>query len=187
MKALQKIVKLIDPTATIQAAGTGTIYITFVSGKRVRIADHEPNFGAPRNFDYLEVYVKDVEGHKISLTSNIERILDYLNIEANSEVMNIIFSESEKERALADLKLKNQKSVQSVQEDYQQQLSDRLISISKNLSKSEINTILDEAETYAALGANGDKRRKRRVSFVRSELEKRGLPVVSAAELEAIK
>ena len=64
----------------IHTAGTGTIYV-YHNGLKVRISDHERNYGAPNRGVDKCFYTQDACGTKFDIYNIVEQVAEYLNIE----------------------------------------------------------------------------------------------------------
>jgi hypothetical protein len=161
------------PNVDVTEAGTGTIYITNKNtNKRVRVSDHEPNFGAPRSTEYTEIYTKDVSGKEINKPHEIiEKVSEVLSTPIESDLKAYV-KESNKQQVELN---KKAEQVKTENEAYQQDLAKKKESqipfIEKNIN--ELNKIKDEAIAYGDEGSDSSKRNKRRRNYFKNAVKEK--------------
>ena len=168
MATITELLKKIDGV-TIKEAGTGTVYV-YYGDKRVRIADHEPNFNAPNRGVDKCFYTKDACNTKADIYTVVEEVAEYLGIEIKGVLKGMItkhFNEVAVESVeLAKIVAENKAYRQSVTARHNEELSKLTALVSEN--KVAIEQMIADAEAYGNLGSNGAKRRNRTKSFFAS-------------------
>lgn len=148
-------------------AGTGTIYV-YHNGLKVRISDHEPNYGAPNRSNDKCFYLQDACGTKNDIYDVVEQVAEYLEIEIKGALKGMFtkrFNEQMKRFEELQKHQAEQKKAQAKFEAEKEHATNKLKAvISEN--KEEVAKILEEAEAYGDLASNGKKRRERTRKFL---------------------
>lgn len=172
-----KLLKSLDRRLKVNQAGTGTIYITF-DDKKIRISNHEPNESMRRfrGEADLEIYTHDVVGKEINSKYDvIEKVSSFYNIEIPRGIKSAITRHKNAKYKEAIRIAEVQKSQKIFNDEVQEKLKifhKKIKSLVRGREK-ELKKLLDEADKYGDLGSNGDKRRKRRVSYFKREFKNR--------------
>jgi len=164
----------------VTAAATGTIYVYSDDDIMIRIGNHEPNFSAPRRQADYEIYTHNIEGKEVNNKFQVVfKVCEILEIAVPAEITEEYSIYLEEQKEFADIAEKGRMKATEVmlQGIENRKLKGELFGqdITDFIQGKEdvIKEIVILAEAYAAEGSNGDKRRKRRRSFFKQELEKR--------------
>jgi len=170
---MQKLIKSLNKKVSARYAGTGTLYVEF-QGKKIRIGNHEPNeaMRRQRGIADLELYTHDIVGKEINSKYDIvEKVAGFLNLEITGSTKAAITrfrnKEFKKQKRLIEIQRKNK----SEMDDIQKKIKDfhsKIRKLTKGKEK-ELKQLFIEADKYGDLGASGQKRRKRRVSYFKKE------------------
>ena len=169
MQTLEQLIEKLDGVR-VQTAGTGTIYV-YHKGLKVRVADHEPNYGAPNRGNDKCFYTQDMCGKKFDIYDVVSDIADYLEIEIRGTLKGMMTKHLKVQAQLAEMAEKAKREYEAYMQQYNEQRAiemAKLEVIVKN-NKNEIDDIIARAEAYGNLGSNGDKRRKRTKNFFKNE------------------
>ena len=181
MATIEQLLKKLEGVK-VHTAGTGSIYV-YYKEKKIRIADHEPNYNAPNRSNDKCFYLQDACGTKNDIYDVVEQVAEYLNIEIKGSLKGMFtkrFNEQMKRFEELQKYQAEQKKAQAKYEAEKEHATNKLKAvISEN--KEEVAKILEEAEDYGDLASNGDKRRKRtKKYFKRVFVEKFGFdPIFS--------
>lgn len=181
MATIEQLLKKLEGVK-VHTAGTGSIYV-YYKEKKIRIADHEPNYGAPNRSNDKCFYLQDACGTKNDIYDIVEQVAEYLNIEIKGVLKGMFtkrFNEQMKRFEELQKHQAEQKKAQAKFEAEKEHASNKLKAvISEN--KEEVAKMLEEAESYGNLASNGKKRRERtRKFFQRAFNEKFGFsPIFS--------
>lgn len=186
---MENLIKTLDKRVTARYAGTGTLYVEF-QGKKIRISDHEPNHAMRRirGEADLELYTHDLVGKEINTKYDIvEKVADFLNLEIKGATKAAITrfrnKEIEKNKMLIEWQRKHKAEMAEIQKKIKE-FHSKIRQLTKG-KEEEIKQLFFEAEKYGDLGANGDKRRKRRVSYFKREFKNRFGIEATPADVEA--
>lgn len=161
MATIEQLLKKLEGVK-VHTAGTGSIYV-YYKEKKIRIADHEPNYNAPNRSNDKCFYLQDACGTKNDIYDVVEQVAEYLNIEIKGSLKGMFtkrFNEQMKRFEELQKYQAEQKKAQAKFEAEKDHATNKLKAvISEN--KEEVAKILEEAEAYGDLASNGDKRRKR--------------------------
>lgn len=181
MATIEQLLKKLEGVK-VHTAGTGSIYV-YYKEKKIRIADHEPNYGAPNRSNDKCFYLKDACGTKNDIYDVVEQVAEYLEIEIKGTLKGMFtkrFNEQMKRFEELQKRQAAQRQAQAKIEAEKEHTTNNLKAvISEN--KEEVAKILEEAEAYGDLASNGKKRRERtRKYFKRVFVERFGFgPVFS--------
>ena len=176
-ESMEKLIESLDKKVSVKCAATGTLYVEF-QGKKIRISDHEPNYAMRglRGEADLELYTHDLVGKEINSKYDIvEKVADFLNLEITGATKAAITrfrnKEIEKTRQLIEWQRKHKAEMAEIQKKIKE-FHSKIRQLTKGKEK-EIKQLFFEAEKYGDLGSNGDRRRKRRVSYFKREFKNR--------------
>lgn len=181
MATIEQLLKKLEGVK-VHTAGTGSIYV-YYKEKKLRIADHEPNYGAPNRSNDKCFYLKDACNKQYDIYDVVEQVAEYLEIEIKGTLKGMFTKRfNEQMKAFEELQMHQaaQRQAQAKFEAEKEHATNKLKAvISEN--KEEVAKILEEAEDYGDLASNGDKRRKRtKKYFKRVFVEKFGFdPIFS--------
>lgn len=181
MTTIEQLLKKLEGVK-VHTAGTGSIYV-YYKEKKIRIADHEPNYNAPNRSNDKCFYLQDACGTKNDIYDVVEQVTEYLNIEIKGALKGMFtkhFNEQMKRFEELQKYQAEQKKAQAKFEAEKEHATNKLKAvISEN--KEEVAKMLNEAEEHGNLASNGKKRReKTRKYFKRVFVEKFGFePVFS--------
>lgn len=156
-------------------ASTETIYVTY-DGKKVRISDHEPNFGAERlrGRPDLEIYTHDIVGKQIKGVDDVVvELAEYFNVDIPPELkknLDRITGRRIQEQNLRRTLREETRRTQAILADKRKVHYNRILQAIHNKS-SIIDRIHKGAEEYGAQGSSR-KRNKRENSYFKREFEK---------------
>lgn len=174
---MEKLLKSLHPRISVKKAGTGTIYVNF-NGKKIRVADHEPNEAAKRirgKADF-EIYTHDLVGKEINSKYDVvEKVAKFLKLEIKGTTKAAITRynnrELKKAKEIAKIKAKNDaefSDLKTLQRKFYAQI--RKVVKGKEV---ELKKLLEESQAYGDLGSNGAKRRKRKTSYFKQNFKLR--------------
>ena len=146
------LIKKLWKNARIQEAATGTIYAE-LDGKKIRIGDHEPNYGSPRSHDYTEIYTVDIEKKPLNWLSRLAE--KWGETEEYESYRQHEFDEwLDNERELAPIRERNAKEMEAAEAEEERKIK---------LAKTAMPEWVAETERLAneaGEGKIGDKRKK---------------------------
>lgn len=157
----------------VHVSGTGTAYV-YAKGKKIRLSDHEPNYGAPNRGCDKYYYTHDISGKQVEDIFVIaEEIVDYLGIELPPAIKGVFTRKRnerwERQARLTEIRLKNEAELEAAKKRGQKKRE--VIKEAIAGKEDKVREIMEAAEAYGDLGSNGKKRRKRRKSFFERNFE----------------
>ena len=166
----------------VHTAGTGTIYV-YHNGLKVRISDHERNYGAPNRGVDKCFYTQDACGTKFDIYNIVEQVAEYLNIEIKGPLKGMMTRKFNQEMKTAEKLYQYKVTEEQERAELQakREIESNKLKVVITTNKSEVENILFEAEEYGDLASNGKKRRERtRKYFKRVFVERFGFdPIFS--------
>lgn len=170
----------------VHTAGTGTIYV-YYDGKKVRIADHEPNYNAPNRNNDKCFYTKSASNENYDIYDVVEQVCEYLGIEIKGTLKAAFTRHYNKQIKEFEEIQKYQAAQKQAQAEYKakKEIEDNRLNTVINKYREEVVKMLNEAEEYGDLASNGKKRRERtRKYFKRVFVERFGFdPVFSDVKI----
>ena len=104
MTTIENLLKKLDGVR-VHTAGTGSIYV-YYNNLKVRVSDHEPNYGAPNRHNDKCFYLKDIDGHIFDIYNVVEEVAEYLQIEIKGTLKGMITKHLNAEMKLAEERFK---------------------------------------------------------------------------------
>ncbi len=186
MKTIQQLLEKINGVK-VHSAGTGSIYV-YYKDLKIRVADHEPNYGAPNRSNDKCFYMQDACGNKFDIYDIVEDIAEYLQIEITGTLKGMLTKHFHEKMQLAEEAYKIKCEHEAYMQAYNERKANEIEKLKEIIEKnrSEIENIIARAEAYGSLGANGDKRRKRTKSFFKQEFAARFGVEANLVEVRAI-
>lgn len=185
MKTIENLLQKIQG-ADVHVAGTGTIYV-YYDGKKVRIADHEPNYNAPNRSNDKCFYTKSASNEKYDIYDVVEQVCEYLGIEIKGTLKAAFTRHYNEQMKVLEEIQKYQAAQRQEQAEYEakREIENNRLNTVINENKAEVEAMLNEAEEYGDLASNGKKRRERtRKYFKRAFVERFGFdPVFSDVKI----
>lgn len=170
----------------VHTAGTGTIYV-YYDGKKVRIADHEPNYSAPNRNNDKCFYTKSTSNENYDIYNVVEQVCEYLGIEIKGTLKAAFTCHYNKQMKEFEEIQKYQAAQKQAQAEYKakKEIEDNRLNTVINKYREEVVKMLNDAEEYGDMASNGKKRRERtRKYFKRVFVEKFGFdPVFSDVKI----
>lgn len=188
---MQKLIKSLDKKISARYAGTGTLYVVY-QGKKIRISNHEPNEAMRRirGRADLEIYTHDIVGKEINTKYDVvEKVAQYLGLEIKGSTKGAITRYYNREAKKNKEILKFMQIAKAETDSIQKAIKKHHLMIRKSTKgrETELKQLYDEADKYGDLGSNGDKRRKRRVSYFKREFKARfGIEATPSTVKEAL-
>lgn len=162
MTTIENLLKKLDGVR-VHTAGTGSIYV-YYNNLKVRVSDHEPNFGAPNRHNDKCFYLKDIDGQIFDIYNVVEEVAEYLEIEIKGTLKGMITKHLNAEMKLSEERFKFHLSAEKEREEavavYNAKCEKLKAIVDAN--KEEVEKMWNEADAYGDQASNGDKRRKRR-------------------------
>ena len=162
MTTIENLLKKLDGVR-VHTAGSGSIYV-YYNNLKVRVSDHEPNYGAPNRHNDKCFYLKDIDGHIFDIYNVVEEVAEYLEIEIKGTLKGMITKHLNAEMKLAEARFKFQLAAEKEREEAVAVYNAKCekLKVVGDANKAEVEKIWNEAEAYGDQASNGDKRRKRR-------------------------
>ncbi|MBW4909234.1 hypothetical protein KZY75_04140 [Prevotella salivae] len=162
MTTIENLLKKLDGVR-VHTAGTGSIYV-YYNNLKVRVSDHEPNFGAPNRHNDKCFYLKDIDGQIFDIYNVVEEVAEYLEIEIKGTLKGMITKHLNAEMKLSEERFKFHLAAEKEREEavavYNAKCEKLKAIVDAN--KEEVEKMWNEADAYGDQASNGDKRRKRR-------------------------
>lgn len=162
MTTIENLLKKLDGVR-VHTAGTGSIYV-YYNNLKVRVSDHEPNFGAPNRHNDKCFYLKDIDGQIFDIYNVVEEVAEYLEIEIKGTLKGMITKHLNAEMRLSEERFKFHLAAEKEREEavavYNAKCEKLKAIVDAN--KEEVEKMWNEADAYGDQASNGDKRRKRR-------------------------
>lgn len=162
MTTIENLLKKLDGVR-VHTAGTGSIYV-YYNNLKVRVSDHEPNFGAPNRHNDKCFYLKDIDGQIFDIYNVVEEVAEYLEIEIKGTLKGMITKHLNAEMKLSEERFKFHLAAEKEREEavavYNAKCEKLKAIVDAN--KEEVEKMWNEADAYGDQARNGDKRRKRR-------------------------
>lgn len=162
MTTIETLLKKLDGVR-VHTAGTGSIYV-YYNNLKVRVSDHEPNFGAPNRHNDKCFYLKDIDGQIFDIYNVVEEVAEYLEIEIKGTLKGMITKHLNAEMKLSEERFKFHLAAEKEREEavavYNAKCEKLKAIVDAN--KEEVEKMWNEADAYGDQASNGDKRRKRR-------------------------
>lgn len=162
MTTIENLLKKLDGVR-VHTAGTGSIYV-YYNNLKVRVSDHEPNFGAPNRHNDKCFYLKDIDGQIFDIYNVVEEVAEYLEIEIKGTLKGMITKHLNAEMKLSEERFKFHLAAEKECEEavavYNAKCEKLKAIVDAN--KEEVEKMWNEADAYGDQASNGDKRRKRR-------------------------
>lgn len=162
MTTIENLLKKLDGVR-VHTAGTGSIYV-YYNNLKVRVSDHEPNFGAPNRHNDKCFYLKDIDGHIFDIYDVVAEVAEYLEIEIKGTLKGMITKHLNAEMKLSEERFKFHLAAEKEREEavavYNAKCEKLKAIVDAN--KEEVEKMWNEADAYGDQASNGDKRRKRR-------------------------
>ena len=162
MTTIENLLKKLDGVR-VHTAGTGSIYV-YYNNLKVRVSDHEPNFGAPNRHNDKCFYLKDIDGQIFDIYNVVEEVAEYLEIEIKGTLKGMITKHLNAEMKLAEERFNFHLAAEKEREEavavYNAKCEKLKAIVDAN--KEEVEKMWNEADAYGDQASNGDKRRKRR-------------------------
>lgn len=162
MTTIENLLKKLDGVR-VHTAGTGFIYV-YYNNLKVRVSDHEPNFGAPNRHNDKCFYLKDIDGQIFDIYNVVEEVAEYLEIEIKGTLKGMITKHLNAEMKLSEERFKFHLAAEKEREEavavYNAKCEKLKAIVDAN--KEEVEKMWNEADAYGDQASNGDKRRKRR-------------------------
>lgn len=162
MTTIENLLKKLDGVR-VHTAGTGSIYV-YYNNLKVRVSDHEPNFGAPNRHNDKCFYLKDIDGQIFDIYNVVEEVAEYLEIEIKGTLKGMITKHLNAEMKLSEERFKFHLAAKKEREEavavYNAKCEKLKAIVDAN--KEEVEKMWNEADAYGDQASNGDKRRKRR-------------------------
>lgn len=185
MTTIEQLLKKVEGVK-IHTAGTGSIYV-YYKEKKIRIANHEPNYNAPNRSNDKCFYTKSASNENYDIYNVVEQVCEYLGVDIKG-TLKAAFTRhfNEQIKAFEDIQ-KYKASQKQAQAEYEikKEIEDNRLKAVINKNREEVAKMLNEAEEYGNLASNGKKRReKTRKYFKRVFVEKFGFePVFSDVKI----
>lgn len=162
MTTIENLLKKLDGVR-VHTAGTGSIYV-YYNNLKVRVSDHEPNYGAPNRHNDKCFYLKDIDGHIFDIYNVVEEVAEYLQIEIKGTLKGMITKHLNAEMKLAEERFKFHLAAEKEREEAVAVYNAKCAKLKEvvDANKEEVKKMWNEAEAYGDQASNGDKRRKRR-------------------------
>lgn len=174
------------PGLKVYVATTGSIYVENGAGKKVRISDHEPNRGAPRNHDYEEIYTNDPSGKLLNSNAEvIELVLKYYNINPSGKLAKYLQVETQRRAKSAKEADKLKRHMDKLTQMHDKKISDLVPFVSKNMLFLEF--IYENAKSYGLENSKPDKRRKRTRTYFEKQVSESFSKKLSLSEYKEVK
>ena len=162
MTTIENLLKKLDGVR-VHTAGTGSIYV-YYNNLKVRVSDHEPNFGAPNRHNDKCFYLKDIDGQIFDIYNVVEEVAEYLEIEIKGTLKGMITKHLNAEMKLSEERFKFHLAAEKEREEavavYNAKCEKLKAIVDAN--KEDVEKMWNEADAYGDQASNGDKRRKRR-------------------------
>ena len=162
MTTIENLLKKLDGVR-VHTAGTGSIYV-YYNNLKVRVSDHEPNFGAPNRHNDKCFYLKDIDGQIFDIYNVVEEVAEYLEIEIKGTLKGMITKHLNAEMKLSEERFKFHLAAEKEREEavavYNAKCEKLKAIVDAN--KEEVEKMWNEADAYGDQASSGDKRRKRR-------------------------
>ena len=162
MTTIENLLKKLDGVR-VHTAGTGSIYV-YYNNLKVRVSDHEPNFGAPNRHNDKCFYLKDIDGQIFDIYNVVEEVAEYLEIEIKGTLKGMITKHLNVEMKLTEERFKFHLAAEKEREEavaiYNAKCEKLKAIVDAN--KEEVEKMWNEADAYGDQASSGDKRRKRR-------------------------
>ncbi|SDE79561.1 hypothetical protein [Riemerella columbipharyngis] len=163
---MKELIELLSKDIQVHEAGTGSLYVEY-KGKKVRVADHEPNHTMKRMRGYadLEIYTKDACNTTLKTEIDVvEDIADFFEIEITNETL-LKKSEENLQYKIDQSKMTAsfEETMAKIQNTREEKIANLKPFVIENLDK--IKEIINEAEVYSDSASNGTKRRKKRRNY----------------------
>ena len=162
MTTIENLLKKLDGVR-VHTAGTGSIYV-YYNNLKVRVSDHEPNFGAPNRHNDKCFYLKDIDGQIFDIYNVVEEVAEYLEIEIKGTLKGMITKHLNAEMKLSEERFKFHLAAEKEREEavavYNAKCEKLKAIVDAN--KEEVEKMWNEADAYGDQASNGDKRRKLR-------------------------
>lgn len=162
MTTIENLLKKLDGVR-VHTAGTGSIYV-YYNNHKVRVSDHEPNYGAPNRHNDKCFYLKDIDGQIFDIYNVVEEVAEYLEIEIKGTLKGMITKHLNAEMKLSEERFKFHLAAEKEREEavavYNAKCEKLKAIVDAN--KEEVEKMWNEADAYGDQASNGDKRRKRR-------------------------
>lgn len=162
MATIENLLKKLDGVR-VHTAGTGSIYV-YYNNLKVRVSNHEPNYGAPNRHNDKCFYLKDIDGHIFDIYNVVEEVAEYLEIEIKGTLKGMITKHLNAEMKLAEERFKFHLAAEKEREEAAAVYNAKCEKLKAivDANKEEVEKMWNEAEAYGDQASNGDKRRKRR-------------------------
>lgn len=162
MTTIENLLKKLDGVR-VHTAGTGSIYV-YYNNLKVRVSDHEPNYGAPNRHNDKCFYLKDIDGHIFDIYDVVAEVAEYLEIEIKGTLKGMMTKHLNAEMKLSEERFKFHLAAEKEREEavavYNAKCEKLKAIVDAN--KEEVEKMWNEADAYGDQASNGDKRRKRR-------------------------
>lgn len=162
MTTIENLLKKLDGVR-VHTAGTGSIYV-YYNNLKVRVSDHEPNYGAPNRHNDKCFYLKDIDGHIFDIYNVVEEVAEYLEIEIKGTLKGMMTKHLKAEMKLAEERFKFHLAAEKEREEAVAVYNAKCKKLEEvvDANKEEVKRMWNEAEAYGDQASSGDKRRKRR-------------------------
>ena len=162
MTTIENLLKKLDGVR-VHTAGTGSIYV-YYNNLKVRVSDHEPNFGAPNRHNDKCFYLKDIDGQIFDIYNVVEEVAEYLQIEIKGTLKGLMTKHLNAKMKLTEERFKFHLAAEKEREEavaiYNAKCEKLKAIVDAN--KEEVEKMWNEADAYGDQASSGDKRRKRR-------------------------
>ena len=162
MTTIENLLKKLDGVR-VHTAGTGSIYV-YYNNLKVRVSDHEPNFGAPNRHNDKCFYLKDIDGQIFDIYNVVEEVAEYLEIEIKGTLKGLMTKHLNAKMKLTEERFKFHLAAEKEREEavaiYNAKCEKLKAIVDAN--KEEVEKMWNEADAYGDQASSGDKRRKRR-------------------------
>ena len=162
MTTIENLLKKLDGVR-VHTAGSGSIYV-YYKNLKVRVSDHEPNYGAPNRHNDKCFYLKDIDGHIFDIYNVVEEVAEYLEIEIKGTLKGMITKHLNAEMKLSEERFKFHLAAEKEREEAVAVYNAKCKKLEEvvDANKEEVKRMWNEAEAYGDQASSGDKRRKRR-------------------------
>ena len=167
MATIENLLKKLDGVR-VHTAGSGSIYV-YYNNLKVRVSDHEPNYGAPNRHSDKCFYLKDIDGHVYDIYDVVEVVAEYLQIKIKGTLKGMMTKHFNTKMKLAEERFKFHLAAEKEREEAVAVYTAKCDKLKEviDANKEEVKMMWNEAEAYGDQASNGDKRRKRRSKMFR--------------------
>ena len=162
MTTIENLLKKLDGVR-VHTAGTGSIYV-YYNNLKVRVSDHEQNYGVPNRHNDKCFYLKDIDGHIFDIYNVVEEVAEYLEIEIKGTLKGMMTKHLNAKMKLTEERFKFHLAAEKEREEAVAVYNAKCEKLKEvvDANKEEVEKMWNEAEAYGDQANNGDKRRKRR-------------------------